>query len=178
MLQLFRHSRAYNWQATPEETKFTFPCDDYIPEPDDLLFRAVTIRARAERVFDWLCQLRVAPYSYDWIDNGGRLSPRTLDPALGNLRAGQTFMEIFTLVTFQQDEHITLLTKNNLFGTIAGSYLIRRVSDSEVRLLVKLRVQRSRNAVLGLLGPILPWGDWIMMRKQLLTIKELAESSP
>ena len=57
------------WGSTLEERKGTYHCDHLIEDPDLVLFRAVDIAASTEIVFAWLCQLRVAPYSYDWIDN-------------------------------------------------------------------------------------------------------------
>ena len=67
------------------------------------------MRAPAEVVYRWLCQLRVAPYSYDWIDNRGRRSPRELTPGLEQLAEGQTVM-IFRLVSFAWGRHLTLVT--------------------------------------------------------------------
>lgn len=86
------------WNATPEEAGGTFPCDALAPGGFIALTRAIDVETSPPLVFRWLCQLRAAPYSYDWIDN-------------------------------------------------FGQYLA------------------------------LAWGDVIMMRKQLLTLKERAESS-
>ena len=72
-----------------------------------LLTRAVRVRAEAPVVFAWLGQLRVAPYSYDLIDNRGRRSPRTMtrtDP----IELGQAFSGIFTLTSVEPDRRITL----------------------------------------------------------------------
>ena len=69
-------SAAYTWGSTPEERARGYACDVCVAGPDHALFRAVDVDAPAAVVFRWLCQLRVAPYSYDWIDNGGRESPR------------------------------------------------------------------------------------------------------
>jgi len=45
-----------------------------VESPEAVYFRGVTIRTGAPAIFRWLCQVRVAPYPYDWIDNGGRRS--------------------------------------------------------------------------------------------------------
>ena len=73
----------------------SFPCDRYLFPFDGAYFRAVEVQAPAPLVFRWLCQLRVAPYSYDWIDNCGRQSPRQLISGMENLQVGQSVMMIF-----------------------------------------------------------------------------------
>ena len=73
------------WGTTPEERRLAFPCDNLIAEADDALYRGVTVNASPSTVFRWLCQMRVAPYSYDWIDNGGKRSPAALTPGLGRI---------------------------------------------------------------------------------------------
>jgi len=38
----------------------------------------VGVAAPVEAVWPWVAQVRLAPYSYDWVDNLGRRSPREL----------------------------------------------------------------------------------------------------
>ncbi|HKO44792.1 MAG TPA: hypothetical protein VJU84_16055 [Pyrinomonadaceae bacterium] len=171
---------SHTWGTTSEERRYQFPCDRLIPHPDDSLFRGVTINAPADVVFRWLCQLRVAPYSYDLIDNGGRQSPQQLTPGLDDLAIGQDVMTIFALADFERDRQFTIRTKPNTrtsrtFGDFACSYLIIPTSGDECRLLVKLVVKHPTSLMGKLLQPLLPWGDLIMMRRQLLNFKKLAE---
>lgn len=170
-----------NWGATPAERQLAFPCDRYLAAAEQIYFRAVDVQAPAATLFRWLCQLKVAPYSYDWIDNFGRRSPRQLIPGLEQLAAGQRVMSIFELVEFEPDRHLTLVLVEPraiaIFGNIAGSYMIIPRTERTCRLVVKLLVRSPQRGPWRWMRWVLPWGDMIMMRKQLLTLKRLVERS-
>jgi hypothetical protein len=129
-------------------------------------------------VFRWLCQLRAAPYSYDFIDNGWVTSPRTLTPGLDALEVGQTVMRIFRLHSFEKDRHLTLVLEDpggrRLFGDLAVSYAVFP-RGKETRLVAKLVVRYPRTLRGKAMGYVLPWGDLVMMHKQLRTLRRLAE---
>jgi len=173
-------SVSQTWGTAARERELIYPCDRFIPQPEAALFRGVTINAPAEIVFRWLCQMRVAPYSYDWIDNFGRSSPPQLTPGVENLTVGQDVMTIFDLVDFKIGRHVTIRIKphstaSRVFGDAIASYLIVPSDDTTCRLLVKLVGRYPRGAMGTLMGAFLPWGDLFMMRRQLLNFKQLAE---
>ncbi len=66
------------WGVSDSETLRSYPCDGFVSSPTLQAWRAVHVRAPAEAVWPWVAQVRLAPYSYDWIDNLGRRSPREL----------------------------------------------------------------------------------------------------
>jgi hypothetical protein len=174
-------SVAFTWGTAEAERRLPFPCDTYVPQADAVYFRGITVRAPRERLFRWLCQMRVAPYSYDWIDNRGRRSPRTLTPSLEHLAIGQSMMGVFTIVDFAGDRHITLRIKQgtgafSLFGDLALTYLVMEESPESCRLLVKMVVRYPRGTTGAVMRRVLPWGDLLMMRRQLLNFKALAEA--
>jgi hypothetical protein len=169
---------AHCWGSTAEERSRHFPCDELLPDAEDAYFRAVDVAAPAEVVFRWLCQLRAAPYSYDWIDNLGRRSPPSLTPGLERLEVGQRVMMIFELVEFEPDRHITVRTRRGarIFGDVVVTYLVDPGSGASSRLVVKVLVDHPRRFLAhGLSRALLPWGDVVMMRRQLLNLKALAE---
>jgi len=179
-------SISQTWGTEPAERKLAFPCDPIILQPDGVLYRGVTVAASPETVFRWLCQLRAAPYSYDWIDNGARQSPQELTPGLDNLAIGQDVMRIFELFAFERERHLSLRLKarsgaSRMFGDIAVSYLIVPLANDHsrrsCRLLVKLTVKHPRGFYGRMMRALLPWGDLIMMRRQLLNLKRLAEET-
>jgi len=144
------------------------------------IFAVLTVNAKPEKVFRWLCQLRVAPYSYDLIDNFGRRSPQQLKPGSEQLALGQPVMTIFELVDFRQNNHITGRIwpgskAEKIFGAIAGSYCVKPLGNGKTCLLVKIQVKYPRRWWGSCMRAILPVGDLIMMRKQLLNFKRLVE---
>lgn len=175
-------SIADHWGTTTQERIRPFPCDQLIAGETDAYYRGITIAAKPQTVFRWLCQMRVAPYSYDWIDNFGRRSPRSLTPGLDHLAVGQTVMRIFELVDFAPDDHMTLRLKRrpgswSAFGEVAVSYVVIPAAGGSSRLLVKLIVRHSPGLWGRLMRVGLPWGDLVMMRRQLLNFKVLAEDT-
>lgn len=159
---------ADRWGVTRAETERHYPCDDVVPDPAWQAWRGVTVEAPADRVWPWVRQLRLAPYSYDWIDNLGRRSPRVLrelaEPEVGDPFTATAGRPVGRVVAVVPGEHLT--------ATIMGvhmTYLLASHGD-RTRLLLKLASGSGR-----LLGPLFALGDLVMARKQLLTLKALAE---
>jgi hypothetical protein len=169
---------ASSWGAKADERRLAFPCDRYLPDADAAYFRAVDVAAPAAVVFRWLCQLKVASYSYE----RGEASPRQLTPGAEDLALGQRFMDMFGLVEFEQDRHLTLALDRpgamRVYGQLALTYMVIPRSDKSSRVIVKVLVRYPRQGVWQAMRWILPWADMIMMRKQLLTFKALAEGNP
>ena len=168
------------WGATADEVARHYPADTAVPEPALLMTRAISVDAPVALTWRWLCQIAIAPYSYDWIDNRGRRSPRELTPGADHLELGQTMAVVFRLVDHEAGHHWTGRTTprgDRLFGPVAMTYAAEPGGGSTTggsrivgRLAVpaKGRLRRAR-------GYGLAWGDLVMMRKQFHTLKELAE---
>jgi hypothetical protein len=173
------HRMFYAWGTTEEERSMSFPCDSYVRSPRVSYYRAVDVLAPTEIVYRWLCQIRVAPYSYDWFDNFGRRSPRQLTPGMERLGVGQTLLVMFRIVDFVENEHITVLGET--FEWVAGqkmamTYLVVPLTSSSCRIVSKLSAHHGPLTYLNRLRrEYAPIGELPLMRKQLLTMKKLAE---
>jgi hypothetical protein len=157
------------WGVTDSEISRSYPCDDFVVAPTLRLWRGVRVEAPAEAVWPWVAQVRLAPYTYDWIDNRGRRSPRKL-AALPEPRVGDRFT---TAGGRERGRIVSVEPGRQLTGTIMGavmSYVLVPLDHDATRLLLKV-VVRSRRWV----APALSVGDLIMTRRQLLNLKHLAE---
>jgi hypothetical protein len=163
------------WGTTAAEREEPYPCDRHIQDPDLALYRAVDVQAPRGVTFRWLCQLRAAPYSYDKLDNLGRRSPQRLIPGLDRLAPGQRVQTIFRLVEFEEGSSLTIVSDGPLFGRVACTYRADPRGGGGSRILVKVLARSRRSPHAWLLRAILPAGDLLMMRRQLLNLKELAE---
>ena len=158
------------WGVTEEEVARPYPCDAEVRDPVLQAWRGVTVHAPAERVWPWIAQIRLAPYSYDWIDNAGRRSPTQLSdlppPTVGDhftSVAGRPQGRVLSVVP---GEHLTA----QIMGAVM-SYVVVPTGDS-ARLLLKVVMARG-----GALAPFVSVGDLVMSRRQLLNLKSLAEAS-
>lgn len=127
------------------------------------------VEAPTEVVWHWVAQVRLAPYSYDWIDNRGRRSPRELvglpEPQVGDRFTTAAGRELGRIVSVDPGKELT--------GTIMGafmSYVLVPQEHDTTRLLLKIVMRTARWA-----APGLSVGDLIMARRQLLNLKQLAE---
>ena len=157
------------WGVTDAETARSYPCDDFVVSPTLQAWRGVHVEAPPEALWPWIGQVRLAPYSYDWIDNLGRRSPREL-LGLPEPRVGERFTSVGgrprgRIFSVDRGKHLT--------GAIMGafvSYVLVPADHGTTRLLFKVVMEATRWPATAL-----SVGDLIMARRQLLNLKQLAE---
>jgi len=101
-------------------------------------------------------------------------------PGVDQLEIGQTIMTIFDLIDFEPNRHLTLrLNKRvpKIFGDTIISYQIIRQKHQVCRLLVETLVNYPKGIIGVLLQYILPFGDLVMMRRQMINFKSLCEKA-
>lgn len=158
------------WGVTDEETLAKYDCDSYVASPSLEAWRGVTVNTTPDRLWPWIIQVRLAPYSYDWIDNLGRDSPRELHH-LDDPRPGDPFTASAgrPLGTVRSVDHEVQLTAQIIGAHM--SYQLTPIDDHRTRLVLKVVAPQS----LRLAAPLLSVGDLVMARRQLLNFKQLAE---
>jgi hypothetical protein len=157
------------WGVRDDEVGRRYPCDDLVPTPALAAYRGVTVHVAPQRVWPWVAQIRLGPYSYDWIDNVGHRSPQELrhlpEPIAG---------EHFTVAFGRPAGRIVSVTPGKqLTGQIIGATMSYVLMPDALgtRLLLKVVIQRGR-----VIAPLVSLGDLVMARRQLLNLKRLAES--
>lgn len=157
------------WGVRDDETACGYPCDAIVPDPALRAWRGVTVAAAPAQVWPWIVQIRLAPYSYDWIDNLGRRSPRELrglaDPVVGAPFTTAAGRPLGRIVAVAPGEHLTA----RIMGAVMSYVLVP--DGTGTRLLLKIVMGGPR-----LLAPFVSIGDLVMARRQLLNLKRLAES--
>jgi hypothetical protein len=161
---------ADRWGVTDDEIARRYPCDDIVADPVLQVWRGVTVNAAPEQVWPWVGQIRLAPYSYDWIDNLGRRSPQQLcdvaEPMPGEHFTTAAGRRVGRILTVRAGEQLT----GRITGAVMSYVLVP--ADGSTRLLLKIVLPRRR-----WLAPALSVGDLVMARRQLLNLKRLAEQT-
>lgn len=166
----------YRWKITDRERDQPLPSDGYLSGSVRHVHRAIDVAAPVSVTFRWLCQLTVAPYSYDWMTLWRHRSPRTLTPGADDLHVGQLFL-IGEIRDWCRDSHISLSAipaAVRIYGPIAVTYQVAP-RDSGSRILVRITLGVTTSVWSRLRANIVTFGDAIMMWKQLRTLGRLAE---
>jgi hypothetical protein len=162
---------ADRWGVTDAEVAARYPCDDFVARPTFEAWRAVTIDAPRDQVWAWVRQIRLAPYSYDWIDNLGRRSPRDLrdleDPVPGDPFTASGGRPLGRVLAVGPGDHLTA----RIMGAVL-TYRLTTVDVDTTRLVLKIVGTFPRP-----LADAVSLGDLVMARRQLLNLKRRAERS-
>lgn len=176
-----RHLR---WGATESEVTGPMPGDELVADPSFNAARAITIDAPPEAVWPWLVQIgygRAGWYSYDLFDNGGRPSadrilPECQEPNLGDwVPMWSTVNETtaFKIKAFEPNRWMLWEKPRSTWA-----WKLVPLEGGRTRMISRLK-QRYEwraspgNALFTLV--LFEFGDFPMMRKLFLNVKQRAE---
>jgi hypothetical protein len=145
------------------------------------LIRSIEIQAKAPDIFIWLKQLRVAPYSYDFIDNRFRKSPDYIIENLPHLKVNNHFLLAFHIFEFKENSFIAgrfcepINPPVNLY--MKGLYIEYRISLLANKTILWCKIKGYFNTDISSKGFFVIFSviNKIMMTRQLKNIKKLSE---
>jgi len=161
----------HTWGATSAEATRAMPGDELVASPDLNATRAVTVNAEPAAIWPWLLQLgykRGGFYSYDYLDNEGIPSARTILTEYQDTKAGDR-------IPIGDGASMVLQFEEGPWGGNTWVFCLYPQPDGTTRLITRLRVRYQHG-----FPDILPWlmldtGEIVMMRRCLLGIRERAE---
>jgi hypothetical protein len=178
--------RHLTWGATPVEVAAALPGDEIVQQPQFRCTRAITINAPPQAVWPWLVQdgcHRAGWYSNDLLDNLGRPSATNVVTELQQLEVGQwvamspvgppSAETAFKVAGYQTNRWL-LWTKPD------ATWVSQLTSDGpgRTRLITRNRTRHEwRRPGAALLSVFLmEFGDFAMMRRMLLGLRDRAEA--
>jgi hypothetical protein len=165
------------WGATDYEVRRAMPGDGLLRPGAPSTTRAITIDAPPEEVFPWLLQIgygRGGWYSYDWIDNDGKPSVERIDPALQLLAVGERIEMLPGMgpVVHEIVPDRYIVSRGE---TDSWCLLVEPTPDGRTRLISRWRQDWPRTAGTYLWLVLADPGAFVMERKMLRRIRDLAE---
>lgn len=173
------------WGATEAEATRPMPGDDEVKQPMQVTTRAVTVKARAADVWPWLVQMgyrRGGMYSYDWIDRRlgilDQPSANRIIPEFQRLEAGDVIpmgKPPSWPVKAIERNRMLLIVINEPNAQVTWCFMLDEIADRQTRLVLRVRNRLAMSPLLLLSLPIMLPGEFLMVRKMLLGIKQRAE---
>jgi hypothetical protein len=178
-----RRSRHCTWGATEAEVAAPMPGDDLLAHPQYRSTRAVTIDAPPEAVWPWLIQVgcdRAGWYANDLLDNFGHPSSRRILPEFQHIEVGQWLTMVpepsqkrsFIVDGFSKPDWLLWRTPIRSWG-----WRLIPLANGQTRLISRMYTRydwRRPGAMITVM--LMEFGDYPMMRRMLLGIKDRAEA--
>ena len=170
-----------HWGATAQEASGVVAGDEFMPDPDVVATRVVEINAPPSAIWPWLVQMgpgRGGAYTYDWIERRLGVDIRNTDriiPELQNLKVGDEVpMPGYAMRVERLDPGQAMVIRSSNHAWV-WSFELQPV-NGHTRLISRNRFDTSALPVRDKLAyPVIEPGSWVMERKMLRTIKQLAE---
>jgi hypothetical protein len=172
------------WGATDEEVAAAMPGDDLVPGCQYRCTRAITIAAPPETVWAWLVQTgfgRAGFYSNDLLDNAAHPSADRIIEELQHPDVGDwvpMFSRVndttaFRVAEIEPPRHLLWVKPDSTWA-----WRLEPAPGGGTRLVTRLRILYRWRQPIGALVSLLlnEFGDFPMMRKMLLTLRDRAES--
>jgi hypothetical protein len=145
------------------------------------LYRSIEIATGPSEIFTWLKQLRIAPYSYDLIDNRWRKSPDYIVENLPPLKVNAHYLLAFHVLEFEENSFIAcrfcepINTPVNLY--MKSLFIEYRIAGqgSKSKLWCKLKGHYNRDILSIGFFYTFSVVNKIMMTRQLKNIKRFSE---
>ena len=186
MGKLLSGLRNLGWGATEAETKRPMPGDDEVKRPMSVSTNAISIRARAADIWPWLVQMgyrRGGLYSYDRIDRllgilDGPSANRII-PEFQHLEVGDVIPmgkpPSWPVKAIEPNKSILIVIREP-GGEVTWCFMLDEIDGKQTRLILRVRTRLTMTLMLLLSLPIMYFGQFLMIRKMLLGIKQRAES--
>jgi hypothetical protein len=145
------------------------------------LLRCIEVCADASDIFVWLKQLRVAPYSYDVIDNRGKKSPDYIIENLPPLKVNTHYLLAFHIFEFEENSFIVcrfcepINLPLNLY--MKDLFVEYRIVEQGTKTKLWCKIKGYFNSDISSKGFFFIFSvvNRIMMARQLKNIKKLSE---
>jgi hypothetical protein len=154
-------------------------------KPLEVTTRAITINAWPTHVWPWLAQMgkgRGGLYSYDWLDQlFGVLDAPSSDTVISRfqgIRAGDTIPVGGSSgwpVAIAQPNKLLLLDINQTGAHVTWAFVLNPISPTKTRLILRVRARLPNTWWLPLQTAVLDPAEFLMVRRQLIGVRERAE---
>jgi len=174
-----------HWGATSDEVTRPMPGDSLVQDPGEVTTRAITINAWPAHIWPWLAQMgngRGGLYSYDWLDQAfGVLdspSSDTLMSRFREIRAGDTIPVGGSPgwpVAVATPNELLLLDVHQAGAHVTWAFALHPISPARTRLVMRVRARLPHSWRLPLQVAVLDLAEFLMVRRQLIGIRDRAE---